>query len=76
MEGTYTTNKEKVDLMEACKMVVSGVKQLFVWLYELRLIVQVTNQLHTHDKIAITIEELWASVQCHMRMKKIDAGEF
>ena len=56
-------------------MVASGVRAMFMWLREVRLTAQAANQLHL-DKIGITTEVLWASGQCHMRMKEIVKANF
>ena len=75
IENTYSSVRNKVDQTEAWRMVASGVKALFMWLREVRLTAQAANQLHG-DKIAITLEILWASGQCHMRMKHIMKDNF
>ena len=75
MENTYANVNGKVESTEAWRMVASGVRAMFMWLRDVRITAQAANQLHT-DKIAITAESLWASGQCHMRMKEIMKANF
>ena len=70
VENTYASVRNKVEETEAWRMVASGVRAMFMWLREVRITAQSANQLHA-DKISVTTEILWASGQCHMRMKEI-----
>lgn len=75
IENTYASVRNKVEADEAWRMVASGVRAMFMWLREVRITAQSANQLHM-DKVAVTAEVLWASGQCHMRMKDIMNSNF